>query len=197
MSPVSTPAPASTPASTRRGRRRTGFSLVEATLSLVLVAVLMVASLHVAGAAAVTRGRADHRAAAVALAGSMLNEALGVAFDDPQLGPVADSSNGFSGPSWGPDPGEGGSANRLGYDDPDDFDGWSSEPPREADGTPVPDAGGFRRSVDVRRVRTGNPSQEAATDEGVRRIVVRVHRGERLLAEAVGVTARHRAEGTP
>ncbi len=178
----------------RAARRRAGFSLVEATLSMVLVAVLMVSALSVAGAAATTRGRADDRATAVALAGALLAEALAKPYDDPQLGPARDASNNFSGPAWGPDPGEGGQADRLGYDDPDDFDGWSSQPPREPDGSPVADASGLRRSAVVRRVQTGDPSREVANDEGIRRVVVRVHRGERLLAEAVGLTART-AEG--
>ena len=52
------------------------------------------------------------------------------------------------------------------------------------------DAAGFTRSAVVRHVGVADPSQEAGEDEGLKRVVVQVHRGDRLLAEAVGLATR-------
>ena len=173
-----------------RPRSRRGFSLIEATVSLLLVAGLLVSALHVAGAAALTRGRAEARSRGVALAEELLSEALGVAYDDPQDGPVAGPSTGWSGPGWGPEPGEASGPGRAGFDDADDYDGWVGGPPRGRDGTPIEGAGDYRRTAVVRHVDDADPSREVAHDEGLKRVVVSVSFRGRPVAEAVGLASR-------
>ncbi|BAM04961.1 hypothetical protein [Phycisphaera mikurensis] len=175
----------------RPDRGRAGVSLVEATLSMLLVAGLMVAALHASAAAAGTRHRSAERALAARLAQDLVAEALALAYDDPEDGPYRP---GFA-PGWGPTAQEMAAPGRTGFDDVDDVDGWSRSPLLDRQGVEIPRTAGLRRAAWVRHVSAASPGTEAGADEGLKRVVVRVTRGERLLAEAVGLATRRAAGG--
>ena len=100
-------------------RTSSGFSIVEATLAVVLVGGALVAALNVAAAASRNNGAATQRRQAEALARSLLAEALAM----PAT--ATDSTNAASG-------------TRLGnFDHLLDYDGFRESPPRAIDGTVI------------------------------------------------------------
>lgn len=157
---------------------------------MLIVAGLLMSALHVTHAVALTRTRSDQRMVAVGLAHDLLAEALATAYVEPDAPPLFNSAGLLGSPSWGPDTGENASGNRAGFDDVDDFHGWSASPPENAAGQALADTAGLRRSVVVERARLDQPAQDASEDEGIKRVSVRVHAGQTLLAEAVGLATQ-------
>lgn len=139
---------------------RNAFTIVEAVISTVIVAVMFVAALSTVGAARMT----EHRVALVSrgrlLAESLLSEVLQQDYEDPDGAAV-----------FGVESGESGTA-RMDFDDVDDFDGWSSSPPVSRDGMPLADATGWRRTVKVEWVDASNVGQVKGTETGVKRVTV-------------------------
>ncbi|MEO1007660.1 MAG: hypothetical protein AAFX79_03785 [Planctomycetota bacterium] len=111
--------------STRRGTqtsRRSGFSMVEATLAVILVGTSIVAAVGVAGASARANGSATNRRQAEALAGMLMNEVL-------QQSAATDGATSSM-------------ASRLdNYDHVLDYDGFSESPPRTPAGVACAPAG--------------------------------------------------------
>ncbi|HUU68934.1 MAG TPA: LamG domain-containing protein, partial [Planctomycetota bacterium] len=82
-------------------------------------------------------------------------------------------------------------ANRVSYDDIDDYNGYSDSPPRAEDGTVIAGAGAFRRTVDVRNVLPANINSVQSWDStDAKRIRVSIYRDNKLLLELV--RARYR-----
>ncbi len=145
---------------------RNAFTIVEAVISTVIVAVMFVAALSTVGASRVTQ----HKAALVSrgrlLAESLLSELLQRSYEDPDGGAVFGVESGES------------STTRTDFDDVDDFDGWSSSPPVDRDGTPLTDSIGWRRTVQVEWVDLSDPGQVKTVETGVKRITVTVEYGD-------------------
>lgn len=142
----------------RRGNR--AFTLVEAVISTVIVAVMFVAALNTVGASAVTQYKAALLSRGRLSAESLMSEILCRSYQDPEGAPV-----------FGREAGESAST-RTAFDDVDDYHGWSADPPTARDGTPLPNSTGWQRTVTVEWVNSTNPQQTETTETGVKRITV-------------------------
>ena len=157
-----------------------GFTIVEAVLTIVIVAVMLVAALNTAGSSA--RGRLVRASQHVGplLARGLLAEVLQARDEDPQGSPV-----------FGPESSESG-ASRAAFDDVDDYNGWTDSPPTYKDGTGVPNAGGWTRQAAVSYVDPANPGGPAAgTDTGLKRITVTATAPDGRRTVVVGLRSRY------
>jgi len=148
-------------------RLRTGFTLAEAAISTIVVAVMMCAALT--GVASTSRSRqvTTEQQVAHLLAEQLLSEILTKSYWDP----ASTSST-----SLGPSSEEQATGNRSLFDDVDDYHGWLASPPRHADGTPLAIESGWYRSVTVTFVNFNNLDSPVGTDYGLKRISVEVGR---------------------
>lgn len=120
----SPPCPAAAPTVTgvRRGRRR-GFTLIEAALATVIVGVGITSLMALVGALT-DQNRAAAQATTAMLLASHVQEAMeGLSFNDPA----------YASTYFGPEPGE----TLASFDDVDDFDGQSINPPIDAARQPI------------------------------------------------------------
>ena len=144
-----------------KARPRRALTLAEVIVSSLLVGFLIVAALNATGS--VFRMRF---AAAEIVDGNLLAEELAA---EIMQASYEDSTS----PTFGLETGEG-SSPRTDFDDVDDYDGWSTSPPQQKDGTPVPNATGWTRTVEVKRVTTSDPTVSIGNDKGLKRITVTV-----------------------
>jgi len=143
-------------------RSAPAFTLVEATVSIFIVGVMVVAALSTVGATRLGEYKLGERCRALPLAQGLLAEVLQQSYEDP---------NGSA--AFGTESGEG-TASRTDFDDVDDYHNWSASPPQNQDGTEMSDLSGWLRSVQVGWVNPTNLSQTAGSDQGVKRITVTV-----------------------
>ena len=153
------------------------FSLVEVTVSIAIVGVMLVASLHTVGMAKRTQRIMGDQGRGQLLAQQLMSEIL------TQL--YADAVTGFG--SFGLEEGEAATGDRSLFDDVDDYDGWSASPPQHQDGTEISELRGWTRSVSVTWVNSLNLSQICGNDTGVKRITVTVRRGDQVVASLVAL----------
>lgn len=152
---------------------RPAFTLIEASMSIVVVSIMLVSSLRVLGSARAGELTAQRRAVAIALAQGLMSEIVASGYEDPddgdKIGPsVADIS-----------------ASRSLYDDAGDYDDWSASPPQEKDGTVLTDFTGYERSVTVHWVDPTDLSLTRVTATGIKRITVTVSHGGREHAKLI------------
>lgn len=153
---------------TRTGRSLglAAFTLVEAMLASLIVAVLLVAVLQTVGATGLARYKAGERATARFLADALVADITSLAYRDPGSSPV-----------FGLEAGET-AASKVNYNDVDDYNGWSESPPLDRCGNVLPGLDGWRRSVAVAWVNANDVTQTSATETGAKRITVTVaHNG--------------------
>jgi len=146
---------------------RRGLTLVEVSVSTLLVSLLIIGSLNAVSMSTRLAQSSMQRAAGTALAEGLLEEVLDQAY--------VDSTN----PGFGPETGETSNDRSL-FDDVDDYDAWTESPPVDLAGTVLaPDD--WERSITVNHVDANDPNnaQEDRTDTGVKRITASVtFRGE-------------------
>lgn len=159
--PLDSPAP-------RRPRRR-GFTLVEASLAIVLVAILAAGALEAAAASVRAQQSLRDRQFAARLAESLLAEVSAKRYTQPAdlTGLLATVTDLFD------------RSNLLSLDS---FLNFTESPPRSADGTQITTASGWTRSVTVTYVLPTDPTQTSLVDLGLRRITVTVSRNGTTLA---------------
>ena len=138
------------------------FSMVEVTISMVVVAGMTVAALNTVGAAKLGIQKITSRNSGTLLAQQLMTEILIQAYEEP---------NGA--PNFGREGGEGG-GDRADRDDLDDYDGWSGSPPEYKDGTEIPDLDGWARKVSVAWVKANDLSLTSGSETNVKRITVTV-----------------------
>jgi type II secretory pathway pseudopilin PulG len=140
--------------------RRRGFTLMEAAISTVIVAVMFVAALNTVGMSRVTQ----HKTALVSrgrmFAESLMAEILQQSYQEPGETYV-----------FGREAGES-STSRAAYDDVDDYDEWTESPLVAKDGTAVANSANWSRTVTVEWVDPLNPDQVQTTETGAKRITV-------------------------
>ncbi|MBC7771571.1 MAG: hypothetical protein H7210_03665 [Pyrinomonadaceae bacterium] len=140
-----------------RGRRvvrlRRGFTLIEATLSVLVVGVMLAAAMRVLGASVRTRASGRDQAHASLLARRLLEEIMQKRYVDPDS-----------------DVGE----NRLTYDDVDDYNLWGQSPPTEIDGSAMSGYTGWSVSASVVYADAESPEQNGNSSSGLKRISVKV-----------------------
>lgn len=139
-----------------------GLTLVEAVISILIVAVMLVAVLSTLGGVARSHLVQKAFGKEQALGMALLTEVLGARYED------ANAPGG-----WGPESGES-STPRTDFDDVDDYDGWTASPPQKNDGTQLAACAGWRRSVSVTLVNPGTLNASSPSDLGLRKIEVTV-----------------------
>jgi MSHA pilin protein MshD len=174
------------------GCRRGGFTLVETSISTLIVGIVLVASMRTV--VGVTRHRSVHNDATTAnlLAESLLTEILEKEYKEPTATPI-----------FGAETGETGS--RSLFDDVDDYHGWTETPPKHLDGSSMSALSGWSREVAVTQVGTSDPifsttirtgtsivgegldAKAEGTDTGVRKVTVTVKKSGTTLATVTGL----------
>lgn len=165
-----------------------GFLMVEAVFATLTVGLLTVAVLTLVGAAARERAITSGRAQGMELAQALIDEIAGV-----EVGTSSGTQTGVIG----------GAMNALGvntsiiqttvatatavpsrsdFDDITDYSGWTSTPPRDREGNPIPGADGLTRSVQLTEIKPSDPDGPASADTDVYRVRVTVSRGRTELA---------------
>jgi len=141
-------------------RRQAGFTLIEAAISIVIVAVMFVAALNTVGAS----GVAQHKASLIGR-GRMFAESL--------MAEICLQSYQEPGATWafGREAGESDTA-RTAYDDVDDYHGWTESTLTAKDGTALPNAANWSRTVKVEWVDATLPKQVKTSETGAKRITV-------------------------
>lgn len=145
-------------------RAARGFSMIEVTVAMLIVAGLMVAALETVGATASGRRALTQRAGAAALAQDLMDEIRG------RMYVGAGDNSGLIGRS----PAELVATTRAAFDDVDDFDGWSESVLVDENGVPLPGFNGWSRKVTVRFAVPALPATDSVTDQNVKRIEVTV-----------------------
>jgi MSHA pilin protein MshD len=154
---------------TRRQRCR-GFTLIEATISIVVVALMLGAALNTAGAARARQESNAARARAIWLAQSLMSEIMDKPYTDPNGGTILgiDTAEALT--------------LRNSLDDVDDYNNVSESPPKNDDGTSMTEFQGWTRSVSVACVLSSDFRTTSATDTNYKRITVTVKKGQKVLA---------------
>jgi hypothetical protein len=158
--------------------RRRGLSLAEVSASTLLVGALIVTALQCLGS--ITRGRTSvaDDARAEHLAQQLLVEILNDAYRDPGVLPLFGPEVGEPSTVLGP---------RSGWNDVDDYHGWSESPPQARDGSALANLTGWRREVVVQLVVPNNPANTSLLDQGLKRVTVTVKRNGEVMATRVGL----------
>lgn len=147
-------------------RTRPAFTIIEATISTIIVAVMLVAALNTVGASKTTQQRVASMSRGQLLAEALLAEILQQHYQEPEQTGTFGRESGES------------AVSRSTYDDVDDYDGWLDAPLTTKDGTLLTNAGDWKRTVTVVRIDPQNPSQAVATESGAKRITVTaIYRG--------------------
>jgi Tfp pilus assembly protein PilV len=148
---------------TGRWRNATGLTLVEAMLSVVLAATLVVMALGTFGSVARGRRVAYYRYTASMLASQLMTEVLANLYQDAAPTRV-----------FGPETGEV-TGTRSAFEDVDDYNSWTESPPQLKDGTVMPNLTGWRRTVVVDYVYPDTLAPTGGTDLGLKRVTVTVY----------------------
>ena len=148
--------------------------MAEVAVAMLVVSVMLVAALNTVGAARLSQSRTADRLRATLLAEDLMTEILQQAYreeGEPDLGAL---------PWLTP-------RVRVTMNDVDDYDGWTSTPPCYRDGSPIPDAAGWTRAVEVVCVDPDDFMTVSVLDTGVKRITVTVSYEGRRLVEVVSI----------
>lgn len=142
--------------------RPEGFTLVEAVISLIIVATMFVAALNTVGTSRFSQHKSSLSSRGRLLAESLMTEILRLDYLDPDGQSVFGLESGES------------AGTRADFDDVDDYHGWSSSPPVEKDGTLIPGLTGWKRSVTVEWVGPLDVTQVRVTETNVKRVTVAI-----------------------
>ena len=164
---------------TRRfSHRRCGFTLIEAMISMTIVAVVLLAAIRAAGASARAHYQAAQRFKAQFLATGLIAEVLQTSYEEPRGGTI-----------FGRDADEL-AGSKTNYNDVDDFHGWTESPPQERGGSPIPNLAGWQRSVTVEWVNPDDLSKTSAFDTGAKRVTITVRYNNSPVASHIAVRTR-------
>ena len=167
------------PGRSRLQRPRCGLSLLEVTVSTVLVGLIIVGSMRCVSTAIATGDSSANRTLAVLLAEDLLEEILQQDYSEPD-----------DVPDFGIE-GDEEATVRDNWDDVDDYDGWESSPPQDVTGNAVAGTE-WKRVVVVEQVQSENllATEPDSNDTGVKRITVVVSLDGVTLAELVSIQTR-------
>ena len=134
-------------------------------VSTLLVGLVAVGALRAVGGVFLTRASAGRAEEALALAQQLMSEVLQSRYEDEGATVL-----------FGPESGEATTPNsRAGFDDVDDYHGWSSSPPRpKTSTTGLPGYDGWTHAAQVVLADPNSPLSDSATDAGLKRITVTV-----------------------
>ncbi len=150
-----------------------GFTLIEATMSIVVVSVMLVGALRLLGSARAGELTAQRRAVAHALAQDLMSEIVDSNYADPDDGDTLGAKIAEI------------TGNRSLFDDVGDYDTWTASPPQAKDGTELADFAGYERTVSVEWAQLDTLTLDSGSASGVKRITVTVNHGGRTHATLV------------
>ena len=136
------------------------FTIVEAVLATVIVAVMLVAALTTVGVSKATQHKASLVGQGRLLTESLMSEILRQSYEDAKDAGVLGRESGES------------DTTRAAFDDVDDYHGWSSSPPTAKDGTALLNGAGWSRTVTVEWVIPTSPQQVKSAETGAKRVTV-------------------------
>jgi MSHA pilin protein MshD len=142
--------------------RPLGFTLVEVVLSIVIVAVMLVAALSTVGASRLSQQRTSQYSRGQLLSESLMAEILRQDYLDPNDTPV-----------FGIEAGES-TSTRADFDDVDDYNGWSENPPVRKNGSQMAGLSGWQRDVTVQWVDSADTTQVKTFETNVKRVTVTI-----------------------
>ena len=158
----------------RRCGRREGFTLVEATISVLLVGTVLVAAMNTVGASKTGQYMRLEKTGGNLLAQNMMAEILSRFYEEPDGTAVFGWETGESG------------TQRDEWDDVDDYHGWSASPAKRRDGNAITDSK-WTRNVTVEWVNLDNLTQTSGSETGAKKITVTVKHGARVIATRTAV----------
>lgn len=150
---------------------RSGISLIEITISSLLVGTILAASMRTAGSVLRFRSQSSDAGRAALLADDLLNEILASPYADPNETPV-----------FGYESSE--TAGRSAFDDVDDYHNWTESPPVLKSGAPLSNYAGWQRSVSVAYVLRSDPTQSSGSNQSLKRVTVTVRKDGVVMAAA-------------
>jgi prepilin-type N-terminal cleavage/methylation domain-containing protein len=162
---------------------RQGNTLIEVVVATVLVGVVLVAALETLGGAARTHRKSATTAEAWTLAERYAAEIMAKPYEDPQGGVV-----------FGTESNDGAVSTRDQLDDVDDYHNWYESPPQTSAGVDLPAYDGWSVEVIVTRCEAspGDATiSEVFTDEGLKRVQVRVSDAAGWVTEFEMLRSRH------
>jgi len=151
--------------------------------------VLVVGALNTLGRIGHARGLYADRQVASGLCLALADEIQGQPYEDPTL---TTSTLGVDADDSG--------VGRTGWDDVDDYVGFAEKPPVSRGGATLRTGeAGWSRSVDVAWISVAVDGKVgvSATETGVKQVVVRVLRHDRILSEVTFLRTRARDEAAP
>lgn len=166
-------------------KTNTAFSLAETVVSVALVGGLLVVALNTVGDATLGRQKLGDRGRGQLLAQDLMTEILRQSYEDPD-----------DTPTFGPETSES-TGSRAGFDDVDDYTGWSASPPQKKDGAGTSDGPAWQRSVTVEYVAVNDLTTVVESDQGVKRITVTVTRNDLVMCSLVSVRTNAADESQP
>jgi Tfp pilus assembly protein PilV len=152
-----------------------GITLAETVISMLLISFVLVSTLSIVGPMARSTTVHADRLVASNLANEMAEEIATKLFIDPN---AADPD------ALGADADDG-SANRIDFDDIDDYQNWSSSPPSLSAGSPITSLSNWTRSVTIEHAVLAEPSTASATNTGLKRVTITVTKNGVKLAQIV------------
>jgi len=159
--------------------RRRGFSMMEVTISTILVGLLLTGSMVTTGSLILRHGLRTQQDRKALLAHDLLTEMSQVSFADP------DSTQ----PGLGPEFGEAGET-RIGFDDIDDYDDWQEATVQGKSGQPLAGQDGYQRRVKVQYVSLVQPDKVSPVPTDLKRIAIEVEGPDQQVFSLVRLRGR-------
>lgn len=158
-----------------RHRQARGLSMVEVVLSMILVGFLIASTMDLVGPMVRSNSHSADKLVAYSLADELSKEIATHFYSDPDIS---------GSPPLGVDGTENASV-RSDFDDIDDYNGWSSSPPKTSSNIVNTRLTGWKRWVVVDYVLISDPSTVSQTDTGLKRVTVQVSKNGVKLATIV------------
>lgn len=150
----------------RPRRSARGVAYTEVLLSGIILSVLIVSALQLFANLGRSQQNTLDEELMNQLASQMIEEIKVLPYRDP----TAENEH-------GPGTDETGTS-RSAFDDIDDYDGWSAQPPQDKQGNPISRHPDIIRSVTVIKIASNNFNQQVADDEGYKKVIVKISRHE-------------------
>lgn len=155
-----------------RRNARTGLTIIEAVMSVMVTSIVLVAALETLGLVGRSRSITERHSVGVMLAEDLLAEVLSRPFDD----------HGKTSPI------EGKAGSRASFVSIADYDGWRVSPPQDITGDELTEYASYERRVSVTFV--GDDLSAAGTDTGIRLVTVEVLRNGMPAAKISAIRTR-------
>lgn len=160
----------------RSKKFRRGLSLLEVSVSTLLMGLLLTASMKSMNQISSSSRTAQDRIKAQSLAEGLMSEILQLSYKDP-----AQTA------AFGLESGEAASTGRTGYDDVDDYTFLSESPPKTRSGTTIANLTGWTRTTTIVYLSPSDYTTTSSTDQNVKRITVTVKKGTKTLYQLISI----------